>query len=64
MKPDFESKYDLRRGAASGNLCTIEAAIEVLKLNGEFNNVCAVNEAYNLFLKGYKAGASGHQLKE
>jgi len=62
LKPDFKSKYDLRRGAASGNLCTIEAAIEVLKINGEFEISQIVNEFYNLFLKSYKAGSSGHKL--
>jgi len=62
LEPDFKSKYDLRRGAQDGNLCTIESAIEVLKLNGEINNSLIINEFYNLFLKSYKAGSSGHKL--
>ncbi|MBZ9609712.1 DTW domain-containing protein [Clostridium estertheticum] len=62
LKPNYKSKYDLRRGAVDGNLCTIEAAIEVLKLNRELENAQVVNEFYNLFLKSYKAGSSGHKL--
>jgi len=62
LEPDFKSKYDLRKGAKDGNLCTIEAVIEVLNINGEFKNSQIVNEFYNLFLKSYKAGSSGHEL--
>ena len=58
------SNYDLRRGAAEGNLCTLEAAIEVLKMNGEIEPSQAIEDYYNLFLKSYKAGVSGHRLKE
>lgn len=62
LDPNFKSKYDLRRGAQSGNLCTIEAAIEVLKLNGETYDAQVINNFYDLFLKSYKAGSSGHKL--
>jgi len=62
LEPAFKSKYDLRRGAKNGNLCTIEAAIEVLKINGEIKNSQVVTEFYNLFLKSFKAGSSGHKL--
>ena len=62
LEPNFKYKYDLRRGAKSGNLCTIEAAIEVLKINGEIDNSQVINEFYDLFLKSYKAGSSGHEL--
>lgn len=58
------SKYDLRRGADEGNLCTIEAAIDILKMNGEVEISQIVEDYYNLFLKSYKAGFSGHKLKE
>jgi len=57
------SNYDLRRGAAQGNLCTIEAAIEILKMNGEMDPARVVDGYYNLFLKSYKAGVSGHKVK-
>ena len=64
LKPNFKSQYDLRRGATEGNLCTIEAAIEVLKINNELENSRAIDTFYNLFLRSYKAGASGHKLKD
>jgi DTW domain-containing protein YfiP len=64
LEPNFKSQYDLRRGATEGNLCTIEAAIEVLKINNELENSRAIDNFYNLFLRSYKAGASGHKLKD
>jgi DTW domain-containing protein YfiP len=64
LEPNFKSQYDLRRGATDGNLCTIEAAIEVFKKNNEVENSQAIYEFYKLFLRSYKAGASGHKLKE
>ena len=64
LEPNFKSQYDLRRGAAEGNLCTIEAAAEVLKINHEIENSEAIDGFYKLFLRSYKAGASGHELKE
>lgn len=57
------SNYDLRRGATEGNLCTIEAAIEILNMNGETYSSQVINDYYNLFLKSYKAGVSGHIVK-
>jgi len=62
LEPDFTSKYDLRRCATDGNLCTIEVAIELLNLNEEKENAQIVNEFYDLFLKSYKAGSSGHVI--
>ncbi|MCB2294628.1 DTW domain-containing protein [Clostridium algoriphilum] len=62
LNPNFKSNYDLRRGASSGNLCTIEAAIEVFKINEEIENSQVIDEFYNLFLKSYKAGSSGHKI--
>lgn len=63
IEPNFASSYDLRRGAAVGNLCTIEAAIAILKMNGEHEISQAVEDYYKLFLKSYKAGVSGHKVK-
>lgn len=63
IESDKASNYDLRRGAAEGNLCTIEAAIELLKMNEELETSVAIEAYYNLFLKSYKAGASGHSVK-
>lgn len=64
IEPEFESQYDLRKGAAEGNLCTVEAAIEVFKLSGETQYASIVGEVYSCFLKSYKASKSGHKLKE
>jgi len=50
LEPNFKSQYDLRRGAEEGNLCTIEAAIEILRLKGEVENSQELKEFYNLFL--------------
>lgn len=63
LEPNYQSKYDLRRGG-KGNLCTIEAAIEALKLNGEIESSKPIEDFYNLFLRNYKASASGDKLKD
>ena len=63
LEPDFKSNYDLRRGVVDGNLCTIEVAIELLKINGEIKSSQVIKEFFNLFLNSYKAGSSGHQIK-
>jgi hypothetical protein len=63
LEPNRASDYDLRRGAAEGNLCTIEAAIEILKMVEEGGTIRIIEEYYKLFLKSYKAGVSGHELK-
>ncbi|HEY8910832.1 MAG TPA: DTW domain-containing protein [Desulfosporosinus sp.] len=64
IQPTVASNYDLRRGAAEGNLCTIEAAIEIVKMNGELETSQVIDDYYHLFLKSYKAGVSGHRLQE
>ncbi len=64
IERNYASNYDLRRGAVSGNLCTIEAAIEILKINGEAYSAEVMNDYYNMFLKGYKASVSGHSVKK
>ncbi|MBU3147056.1 DTW domain-containing protein, partial [Clostridium sp. CF012] len=62
LEPNFKSIYDLRRGAKDGNLCTIETAIEVLSISGDEKHSQVIYDFYNLFLKSYKAGLSGHKL--
>ena len=64
LEPKYKSEFDLRRGAGEGNLCTIEAAIEVLELNEETESSLKIKEFYNLFLKSFKASMGGHRLKE
>lgn len=56
LKPAQASRYDLRRGAAEGNLCTIEAAIELLKMNSEYYTAQIIDDYFLLFMKRYKAG--------
>lgn len=56
-----ETEYTLRRGIES--LCTIEACIELLKSNEEYINANYTKEIFHLFMKAYKSGACGHELK-
>lgn len=60
IKPDYESKFSLRRGRVEGTLCTIEAAMEILKLTGEIEKEQIIGKYFSLFLKHYKAGCSAH----
>ena len=58
------SKFTLRKGQDEGNLCTIETAIELLNINGEELDGEKIDYNFNLFLEGYKAGASGHKVNK
>lgn len=64
LSPVNKSEYTLRRGATEGELCTIEAAIEVFKLNYEFENAQLIKGVFDLFIKSFKAGVNGVKLKE
>ena len=64
LNPIHKSEYTLRRGASEGELCTIEAAIEVFKLNHELENAKLIKGVFDLFTKSFKAGANGLKLKE
>ena len=64
LNPIHKSEYTLRRGASEGELCTIEAATEVLKLNYEFENAHLIKGVFDLFIKSFKAGANGLKLKD
>lgn len=64
LNPIHKSEYTLRKGASEGELCTIEAAIEILKLNYEFDYAHLVKGAFDLFVKSFKAGVNGVMLKE
>lgn len=64
LNPIHKSEYTLRRGASEGELCTIEAAIEVLKLNYELENAQLIKGVFDLFIKSFKAGVKGLKLKE
>lgn len=58
-----ESQFKLRRGTLDGGICTIEAAIKVLELNDEYSSARELEEAFELFQRSYKAGASGHKCE-
>lgn len=62
LNPIHKSEYTLRKGASEGELCTIEAAIEVLKLNYEFDDAHLIKGAFDLFVKSFKAGVNGVKL--
>lgn len=59
LKPSYNSEYTLRKGASNGELCTVEAAIEILKLNGELENAKIIKDVFDLFMKSFKAGFNG-----
>ncbi|PAB59052.1 tRNA-uridine aminocarboxypropyltransferase [Anaeromicrobium sediminis] len=61
LEGKLKTEYDLRRGIES--LCTIEACIELLKMNNESVEAQRVNDIFHLFVKSYKAGVCGHELK-
>lgn len=56
------SAYTLRQLALPGTLCTIEAAIELLKRIGEDSARARIDTFYHLFLTHYRAGRNGHQV--
>lgn len=63
LNMDNESSFKLRRGIPEGGICTIEAAMKVLELNGEHSFAKALEETFELFQRSYKAGASGHKCE-
>lgn len=63
LSMDNESSFKLRRGIPEGGICTIEAAMKVLELNGEHSSAKALEETFELFQRSYKAGASGHKCE-
>jgi DTW domain-containing protein YfiP len=64
LNPTHNSEYTLRKGATEGELCTIEAAMEVFKLNYEFDNALLIKKGYHLFLISFKASVNGMKLRE
>jgi DTW domain-containing protein len=64
LNPTHNSEYTLRKGATEGEFCTIEAAIEVFKLNYEFDNALLIKKGYHLFLKSFNASVNGMKLRE
>lgn len=62
---EFEnrSEFDLRKGAEPGQGCTLEAAMAVLRLNGEHPQAAIFERGFQLFTKAYKASTCGHRMK-
>lgn len=53
--PQTPSRYDLRRNPDADHLCTAETVIELLKLTADNSPVLTLENAFNLFMEGYKA---------
>ncbi|GFP75648.1 tRNA-uridine aminocarboxypropyltransferase [Clostridium fungisolvens] len=64
LSVDFKSEYNLRRGVVEGNLCTIEAAIEVIRKNNELENADKINKVFKMFLEGFKFGLCGQKISD
>ena len=62
LEVDRVSKFILRRGQEKGNLCTIETAIELLRLNNEIKISNIIDKDFDLFLTSYKCGLNGHKI--
>lgn len=60
---ELHSDYTLRERQPAGSLCTIEAAIECLKLAAEPAAAEHLQAHFRLFLKHYQAGLCGHAVK-
>lgn len=58
------SAYSLRQWGAPGTLCTIEAAIALLRYTDEAEAGQRIDAAYRLFLRHYRAGRNGHAVKD
>ena len=43
----------LEKGHPTENICTVEAAIEILKLNGELENAKIIKDVFDLFMKRF-----------
>lgn len=64
LNVDFKSEYNLRRGVVEGNLCTIEAAIEVIRKNNELDSADKINKGFKMFLEGFKFGLCGQKISD
>ncbi|QZY53884.1 GNAT family N-acetyltransferase [Crassaminicella profunda] len=53
---DFKTEYYLRRNKDLGHICTVEVAIELLKLVGESENAHELHKYFQSFLLRYNQG--------
>lgn len=61
LKP---TRYDLRRNKDLDHICTVEVAIELLKLSDEKENSKMLGDYFNTFLDAYHAGRYNHEVKK
>lgn len=65
LATESKSAYTLRRnGNIDGGLCTIEAIIELLLLQGADHHAKTVARNFDLFLRAFRAGQSSHKLSQ
>lgn len=64
LKDLEKTRYNLRRNPDMDHICTVEVAIELLRLNGEMAVAEGLNDYFDLFLRSYQAGRCNHGLLE
>lgn len=60
LKTNKKSEYVLRSPSDDNHICTVEVAIELLKIIGDFEASNQLNDYFKLFLKYYLAGKNNH----
>jgi len=63
FEPERKSKFELRRNISDKHLCTIEIAIELLKVANEPEKSKELEIFFDRFIKHYLADKSGHKVK-
>ena len=61
LKPTTETLYDLRRNNDEGHLCTVEVAVELLKLVGDTSEGKALEDYFKYYMKRYHDGKYQHR---
>lgn len=65
LNPVVKTTYDLRRNNDEGHLCTVEVAIELLKLVGDTREADHLNDYYKHYMTRYHDGKFEHkELKD
>ncbi|RZL39528.1 MAG: DTW domain-containing protein [Pedobacter sp.] len=60
LNTERESEYVLRSPSDKNHICTVEVAIELLKIVGDEQASKELNDYFKLFLKYYLAGRNNH----